>query len=287
MALANPFQNFQDWITQQWVVASGKKITPGREDWLMGPFGNIGAKGNDFVEQLAKAEGLNVSRKVKSAGIISDIQDLGLTSEEQSRLSEEVKSFYAETGKYGIDFSVQWNPFFQAFGGLLNAFFSRRIQQLNIPTQNSKNTEKIVSEIITLNNPNSGEVKYTFWYRSYARTGQILYSGIYTTCSHPDGDKYVKVIFPLPNGNATIILKPKVSREGALILEAQGNGFGDAGFYFLLKDTKGNTWSKYVKSFRDQLSVQQSDTGLVAIQNLTMWKLKVLQFKYLLKKDID
>jgi hypothetical protein len=41
----------------------------------------------------------------------------------------------------------------------------------------------------------------------------------------------VKVVFPMPNGNATVILRPSVDRDGTLRLSSRGRRFGDAGFY--------------------------------------------------------
>ena len=40
----------------------------------------------------------------------------------------------------------------------------------------------------------------------------------------------VKVVFPMPNGNATVVLRPRVE-DGALILDSGGKKFGGAGFY--------------------------------------------------------
>jgi hypothetical protein len=41
----------------------------------------------------------------------------------------------------------------------------------------------------------------------------------------------VKVVFPMPNGNATVLLRPDNYDGSGLRLESIGNAFGDAGFY--------------------------------------------------------
>jgi len=41
----------------------------------------------------------------------------------------------------------------------------------------------------------------------------------------------VKVVFPMPAGNATVILRPSLERGGGLRLSSRGARFGDAGFY--------------------------------------------------------
>jgi hypothetical protein len=41
----------------------------------------------------------------------------------------------------------------------------------------------------------------------------------------------VKVVFPMPNGNATVILRPDHDGGAGLRLASIGRAFGDAGFY--------------------------------------------------------
>lgn len=238
VSFAYPFQKLQDWITQQWVIFFGRKFDPKLEDWLIGPFGELGSIGNVFFERLARREGLQVNRNVSSRGIIASIEKLNLLDEDYARLSNEVMDFYENTANYDLNFSVKWNSAFKFFGFLLRVLFSRRLNQLNIPSGNQKVSSEINSEIITLSDPKSGEVKYTIWYRTEKSGGKVIYSGVYTTCRLPSGIVSVKAIFPLPQGNATIILNPSVGKEGGLVLESSGNKFGDAGFYFLLRDMR-------------------------------------------------
>ncbi len=87
----------------------------------------------------------------------------------------------------------------------------------------------------------------------------------------------------MPNGSATVILTPKVGKNGELILESAGNRIGDSGFYFLLKDSKGQLWSKYIKSFKDKLVVRSENESTTASQTLTLWNLRVLKFEYKIK----
>ena len=89
---------------------------------------------------------------------------------------------------------------------------------------------------------------------------------------------------PIPNGNATVILTPSVSKNGELILDSSGQRIGDSGFYFLLRDSKGKLWSKFIKSFKDKLVVKSISDKIRATQTLTLWNLKVLEFEYEIKK---
>ena len=93
-----------------------------------------------------------------------------------------------------------------------------------------------------------------------------------------------KAIFPLPNGSATVILNPIVGEKGELILNSSGIKIGDSGFYFLLRDSKGDLWTKFIRSFKDKLVVSSEDEKITAVQTLTLWNLRVLQFKYNITK---
>ncbi len=283
VSLAYPIQKFQDWLTQQWVILWGKKINPKDVPWLMGPFGNLNGIGDDFINQLAKKENLVIDRNTKSHGLIPSISELNLSNSELSNLDKNVIDFYENTARYDLTFTVKWNPLFKVFGILVNKLFSSRINQLNIPSNNAKDSESIKSEIITLSYPESKKVKYTIWFRTFKSSGKVIYSGIYGTCKLPSGKTCIKTVFPLPKGNATVIMSPSVAANGELVLDSSGEKFGDAGFYFMLNDSKGNYWSQFISSFRDQLAVNSENENILAKQTLTLWHQVVLRFNYKIK----
>ncbi len=286
MRLANPMQRLQDWFTQQWVILWGRRIVPEKVFWLMGPFGKQEAKSHDFINHLAKKESLIIERNVSSQGLISSIKELNLSDKASSQLSPIVIDFYENTSCYNLSFSVKWNPLFKFFGILVNKLFSKRIGQLNIPIGSSENSEPIKSELITLSDPKSKEVKYTVWYRTFESTGQVIYSGVYSTCKLPSGKTCVKAVFPLPNGNATVIMSPSVGPDGDLRLDSSGKTFGDPGFYFLLNDSKGEFWAQYIASFHDHLIVSYHEGKLKATQTLKLWGYHVLRFTYTIQPKI-
>lgn len=272
-------QEIQDWLTQQWVIIWGRKIDPTGFSWLIGPFGNLDVIGENFVNEFAAKEKLTIEREAKMGGLIPSIKSLNLSDIERSNLSCQVIDFYENTARYDLHFSVKWNPRFKIFGVLIGRLFSKRLRQLNIPTANSKNFDALKSELISLAEPDS-KVKYTFWHRSIKSSGQPLYSGVYGISTLPSGKTCIKAVFPLPNGNATVLMSPSVGKNGELILESSGKKFGDAGFYFLLKDSKGEYWAKYIRSFRDRLILRATNGSLSAEQVLTLWQKEVLRFNY-------
>lgn len=278
-------QSFQDWITQQWVILFGQKIDKLEHKWLLGPFGELNGIGVKFIKQLANKENLVIDNQKNGKGLIQSINQLNLSEKELEVLSKNIIDFYQSTSDYKLKLKVKWNPFFKIFGLLLRVIFSKRIQQLNVPITSIENSETLKSEIIHLKDKNTNEVKRTIWLRAYQTTGQVVYSGVYETCVIPSGKTCIKAIFPLPNGSATVILTPKVGKNGELILESAGNRIGDSGFYFLLKDSKGQLWSKYIKSFKDKLVVRSENENITASQTLTLWNLRVLKFEYKIKKS--
>jgi hypothetical protein len=273
-------QKVQDWLTQQWVILWGRKIDPIAYSWLVGPFGNLDVVGEDFINQFAEREKLTIEREVRTRGLLPTIHSLNLSEAERSRVSPQVKNFYENTGTYDLHFSVKWNPLFRIFGFLIKRLFSNRLNQLNIPTENIKEEQLLKSELISLIEPFTNQPKYTFWIRSIKSSGQTIYTGVYGTSTLPSGKTCIKAVFPLPNGNATVLMTPLVGKNGELILESSGKKFGDAGFYFLLKDSKGKYWSQYIKSFRDRLIVRSESGCLSAEQVITLWHKEVLRFTY-------
>ena len=279
MNIAYPFQKFQDWFTQQWVIWRGRKLDNSKDEWLLGPFGNVNGIGKIFINQLAEKENLVIDKQ-QSNGLIPEVKKLIVDDRDFERLSNQVVDFYQQTSAYSLGLKVHWNPYFKIFGWLVNRMFSNRINQLNIPLKNNTGDEILESEIINLLDSLSGEIKYTFWLRSFRNSNTVIYTGIYGLCELPNGDKCVKAIFPLPNGSATVILKPSVTDTGGLILDASGKQFGDAGFYFLMHDTKGRYWSRYIPSFKDTLHIYSQDENLSANQIMKIWGVKILEFNY-------
>ncbi len=280
MRIAPLNQNFQDWITQQWVILFGKKINVNENKWLLGPFGQTKGIGLKFIKQLAKSEHLEIDNSAINKGILQSINQLNLSKKELDKLSKNVIDFYENSSNYDFELKVKWNPFFKISGMLLKILFSNRIQQLNIPMNNNKESKALKSEIIHLKNKKTNKIERIIWLRTFKNSEQVVYSGVYETCTIPSGQTCIKAIFPLPNGNATVILNPSVGDNGELILTSSGKKIGDSGFYFLLNDSKGNLWTKFIKSFKDQLIVSSKNGNINANQTLTLWGLKVLVFDY-------
>ena len=283
MKIAERNQSKLDWLTQQWCILFGKKISFEEFDFLRGPFGTIGVIGHDFINWLAESENLIIDESRKPNGLLNSFEDLIPNKTELESIPNEIIDFYENTETYTLNLTVNWNPIFKFFGKTINRLFSSRINQLNIPISDD-DSPLLSNRVIKLSEPKQKRKKYTIWLRTNERNQQVVYLGIYEICELNSGKKCIKAIFPLPNGNATVLLEPSISENGTLLLNSSGNQFGDPGFYFVLKDEDGSVWAKYIKSFRDRLVFRMIDGKLVAEQAMSLWKINVMTLKYSISK---
>lgn len=288
MAFAYPSQRLQDWLSQQWVIALGRRIEPAVIPWLAAPYGMVDTIGDSYLEHLAASEGLAVDRTASraqgggagEAGLFC-VDELGLDATSRARLHPEVAAFYERTTAFELEMWVLWSPWFWAGGNLLRRLYSRRLKQLNLPMNARETSRGLRSEIIRLRVPASGAVRHTIWYRVLKSTGEALYSGLYGVVDLPSGARCLKIVFPLPRGNATEIFQVAVGPSGELLLDTGGRRFGDAGFYFQLIDGGGRHHAQHIPSFRDRLRVYVDEDGILrADQVFTLWGRNVVELRY-------
>ncbi len=270
----------QDKITQYWVKTTGRKINPVTEEWLIGPIGDEDIIDGKFIQKLVNEEDLKYSSNIANAGLLESISDLDFSHDELDLLNEQVIDFYENTSNYDFEIWSEWKSFFKPFGKALSTIFSKRLQQLNLPLNSLDSSKGIKSEIIKLSNQE--KAKWTIWYRKLKSSNDVIYAGIYTTTFVPKYNKsLLKVIFPLPNGNASVIMTKKVLEDGSLLLSSDGNKFGDNGFYFTLTDHKGNYWAKFVKSMHEWIKVYVDDENVLrADHNLKFYGIPFLNLHY-------
>ena len=177
--------------------------------------------------------------------------------------------------------NTQWNGLFRPFGGLLAILFSRRLQQLNVPLSGLDTSQGMTSEILQLVDPVSTEVRYIAWVRELIGSRHTLYAGTYSVCHVPRyPDACVKVTFPLPNGNAMVIMRPEVHPDGSLTLVSAGSGFGDSGFYFTVY-RNNKVYARYIRPLRESIHVYSSEQQVVRADHvLTLWGKVFLRLHY-------
>jgi hypothetical protein len=278
MHYAYPSQRLQDWLSQCWVMFRGQPVDLADVAWLAAPFGDVDVIADTYVERLAADEDLVVERNA-TAGLLPSMREL--LGDDARRLDPRVAAFYEHTAEHDLDVWSEWCGAFRPFAVLIHHLYSRRLQQLNLPLRPLDTARGLSSEIIRLCERTTGRPRYTIWFRRLKATGRVIYSGIYMTTTLPDGRRCAKIAFPLPRGNATVVMAPEVDARGALHLVSSGERFGDPGFYFLLRDAKGQHWAQYIRSFREHITVFVDDEDVLRTDHhLSLWRRPALHLHY-------
>lgn len=284
--LGSPHGYFTDWVTQRWVQWTGRYVDLDRDQWLQGPTGKPTGIGKDYFDELAQEIGLSIRKNTPQTGLIENFSQLASPLFDAEGIQAEVRDFYEHTSDYELDAWGEWCSFFRPFGSLLAFIFSRRLQQLNVPLSSLDTSRGMTSEIVQLFDAVSNQVQYTAWVRQIIGTGNVLYAGSYSLCQIPNFDGLcIKVVFPLPNGSAIVIMKPELHSDGSLSVISSGQGFGEPGFYFLVKNASGRVSARYVSAMRESIRVYAAENSTVrADHTLKLWGLTFLRLHYKLKK---
>jgi hypothetical protein len=199
--------------------------------WLMGPLGGE-TIGDRAYEETAVAEGLTLERDAREGGLIPSFEALRGASFDPDRVDPKIRDFYENTPRYRLDtWATTYFPARLALW-LLVTTISRKVEQLNFPLEGLDTAYGMTSEIVLLRRPDRS-IRYTGWFRRLQKTGHVIYTGFYMTEQPPLHDgPCVKVVFPMPQGNATVVLRPENDDDGGFRLVSAGRrGFGDVGFY--------------------------------------------------------
>ena len=62
-------------------------------------------------------------------------------------------------------------------------------------------------------------------------------------------------MFPLPNGNAIVLMRTECREDGSFVVISSGNGFGTPAFYFTVHGDAEAVWGRYVRSLRVHVGV--------------------------------
>jgi hypothetical protein len=268
-------QNPLDWLTQCWHIILGQRAVAEKDGWLIGPVGRPGEGANDFIERLAGEEHLTVHRNVPGSGLLTSFDEWG------DNIDPKVVDFYRHTCDYTFDTTSQWHPRFGALAKIVSNLFSRRVQQFNVP----HDAAAFQSEIIRLTDGERKIVR-TLWLRSIRDTGEVVSFGIYSKCVLPNGTQGVSAVFPLPQGNVTVIFAVQVDSKGGLRLVSSGKEERDTGFYVFVEDCRGNLWNHYLPSVRQQIYVYNTgNSKLMAKHTLDYGNIRAYEMTYSIVKE--
>jgi hypothetical protein len=276
-----------DWVTQRWVQFTGRSIDLSSEPWLAGPIAPTTGIGSDYFDTLASAKGLHLRKPDTAVGVIPEFVALRGESFETSKVHPSVAHFYEETSAYELDAWAEWCGLFRPFGWLLAVLFSRRLQQLNVPLSGLDTSKGVTSEVLQFIDPVNDELTHTAWFRRLRGSGNVLYAGFYSVCKLPGHDNpCVKVVFPLPNGNAIVVMRTECQPDGSFVVKSAGDGFGEPGFYFTVHGESGIVWARYVRALRESIHVFPSESGeLRADHVLTYFGATFLRLHYRMRRQ--
>lgn len=262
----------------------GREVKLEEQTWLDGPRGGryIGDKP---YEDTAQREGLSVERDASSGGLIRDFDALAHPGFDPGRVHPEVRRFYEETAGYRMDVWASSRFPANLALWLLVTTISRKVNQLNFPLHVLDTAKGMDSEIVLLRSAD-GEVRYAGWYRKLTETRRVIYTGFYMTTEVPlTGHRCVKVVFPMPNGNATVILRPGVNADGDFTLSSEGAGFGDAGFYRVQEFTQGRPKVWCIRSLKEYFRVYVDDKDVLRCDHaIRFLGLPVLSLHYRIQR---
>jgi hypothetical protein len=196
-----------------------------------------------------------------------------------------IRDFYEHTSSYRLDSWATTHFPARLALRLLVTTISRKVDQLNFPLDGLDTAHGMSSEIVLLKRAD-GSIRYTGWFRKLQRTGMVIYTGFYMAEKPPLQDgPCVKVVFPMPDGNATVILKPKNEQGGGFRLDSIGSGFGDVGFYRVQKyGEKLRIW--YIRSLHETFRLYLDGEETVRCEHdIRFLGMRVLTLHYRIQKD--
>ncbi|TMQ05453.1 MAG: hypothetical protein E6J90_12575 [Deltaproteobacteria bacterium] len=274
------------WFIYRLIAMFGRTYAWRDIAWLEGPLGDR-VIGDAPYRDVAARQGLTIERDARDAGLVGDFGALRGADCDPDRLDPRIREFYEHTTRFAMDvWSQTYFPTSIALF-LLVTTISRQVNQLNFPLSPLESARGMSSEIIALRNPD-GSLRYTGWFRTLGEQARVLYTGFYMTERAPHRGPCVKVVFPMPNGNATVVLAPQVEPDGALILDSTGVRFGDAGFYRIQSRGDGRARVWHIRTLRERFRVYVDDRGVVRCDHhVRFLGLPVLSLHYKIVKRAE
>ncbi len=274
---------FLQWLINIWVRFTGTKTTYNQYPWLRGPVLEGSELADDYYNQYAASEGLEVITS-HEGGLLEDFKGaIDTDAPNLQQLLPEVTDFYEHTSQYKLEVWSQWYGPVAFFARNLIRFLSRRMNQLNIPLYPLETSRGMSNGVIWLREPD-GKLRFTCWLRKSILSGRVVYAGFYSACT-VNGKRMVKVVFPLPKGNVTVLLHVAVQADGSVKLLSHGKGLGDAGYYRLRHIDQQHARIKYIP-LKESIHVYVDEFGVSRTDHeFWFWTIKFLHLHYKMMRN--
>jgi hypothetical protein len=273
---------FIEWFFRTWVRLFGKRVTKHEASWLDGPTGSVDPIGANFYQSLSRNSDLTSRINEPNSGLMEDFQKLSGESFDPRQIDPRVIDFYERTTNYRLDVWSHWSPLFRPLAWLLVSLVSRRVEQLNLPISPLDTSRGMSSDVIQLADKSNGDVVYTCWLRKVIATGDVIYAGFYSLCQPPNyPGPCVKVAFPLPQGNTTVVLRAIAHPDGSLELNSSGRRFGDPGYYRVLEIDADTRKIRLIRALKESIHVYVDEQGTLRTDHIfRFWSLEMLRLHY-------
>lgn len=267
------------------VGLGGKRIGHGPGDegegWLDGPLGGTQI-GRGIFDEVARARALVVHHDREGSGLLPSFEQLRSSRFDPDETDARVRNFYECTTSYGMEVWSQWRGVLRVLPRLVIKLVSPGIQQFNVPLDPLDTSRGMTSEILEFAPARGGgEIPFVGWLRHSNLAGQVVYAGFYSTCEIPNADgPHVRVVFPLPKGNSTAILRPVNRPDGSFELVSDGKRFGDCGAYRVHKRRDGGLRA-VLTPIKERIHVYVDDAGTLRTDHsFAMWNVQFLTLHY-------
>ncbi len=265
-------------LINTWIATTGRKRSLADDTWLKGPTGGEQI-GSSFYQTYAQEAGLQTFAEA-DAGLLADFrQVIAPNDPNRERLKDSIIHFYEHTAAYKLEVWSQWFRPMRFFARTLVGLVSTKMDQLNIPLNPLETSRGMSNEVIRLVPPGSAVQEAACWLRTSIQNGKVVYAGFYAP-AQLKGIPMLRVVFPLPSGNATVLLRTEVQPDGSVKLLSDGKRYGDAGYYRLRKSGAGYVRVKYIP-IKESIHVFEDAEGILRTDHL-FWFLgfKLLHLHY-------
>ncbi|MFA9444954.1 hypothetical protein [Egicoccus sp. AB-alg6-2] len=273
-----------DRATQRWVIATGRPVAFVEHAWLDGPVGAPEAIGDAWIGEHAARVGASLAED-GDGGLLPDFRSCDGPGFDAARLLGEVRDFYESTARWDLEVWSRWSRWAEPGGRVLDALFARRLRQLALPLDPLHTVYGMESRVITFADA-EGRHLGTAWQRTLRATGATVFGGFYGVVRLPGAARpSIRVVFPLPNGSATVFLRPDATDGGGLRLASPRGDFGEDGAYLVVRPAGSDRgWARRIP-LPERFEVFVDASGVVRCDHqLRLHGAEVLRLHYRLQR---
>lgn len=256
-----------------------KKVAKDKAKYIVPYECNDGFVGINFIKQLAADRKGVFNRNTSGIGLMSSFDLLNCNQFDTTGIHPWVKDFYERTTDYELELQPKWNVFFKPLYWLFRKIIAEKVGNANLPFNQKETAEGIVTYIDTIDFNNDEIPDLRGWIRTYKKTGDVIYVGIYTTVK-VDHQSYVSVGFPFQEVNLTATLAPVSKKNGTLLLTTKHSSFKHAGDYLVSIDEQQQLSIFKLKWFHEEIKVFVKNERLLTDHKFYFLFCNFLTLKY-------